>query len=74
MEEKKKLGWIFKTDGYEGIPYLECPYCGRRISGKKAIFASISLENCPECAKKLHFDNVKEEDWLYMDSYFGENQ
>ena len=72
-KEEKKLGWIFSTDGYEGIPYLKCPYCGRRISGKKAIFGSISLENCPECCKKPHFDDVKEEDWLYMDSYFGEN-
>lgn len=73
MEEKKKLGWIFSADGAEGIPVLKCPYCGRQISGKKAILASISLENCPECTKKLHFDDITEEDWLYMDSYFGEN-
>lgn len=73
MTNDKKLGWLFQTDGFEGIPYLQCPYCSRKISGKTAIFAPISLEYCPDCGKKLHFDNIKEEDWLYMSSYFGEN-
>ena len=71
---EKKLGWIVGTDGYEGIPYLRCPYCQRKFCGKKAIFASINFNKCPDCGKDLHFDNVTEEDWLYMDSYFGENE
>ena len=74
MVKEKKLGWIFRTDGFQGIPYLQCPYCNRRVSGKKAINADISLEKCPECGKNLHFDNVKEEDWLHMSSYFGREQ
>lgn len=71
---EKKLGWIFGTDGFEGIPYLQCPYCKRKVSGKTAVFASVALDKCLSCGKELHFDNIKEEDWLYVDSYFGENE
>ena len=73
MAEEKILGWKFHSDGAEGIPYLECPYCKRKVSGKEAIFMSTSLETCPTCGKKAHFDNIKEEDWLYIDSYYGDN-
>lgn len=71
--DKKPLGWIFGTDGFEGVPYFKCPYCGRKVSGIKAVFADIVLEFCPDCGKNLHFDNIKEEDWLYVDSFFGED-
>lgn len=74
MVEKNKLGWTFMTDGFEGIPYLKCPYCGRKVSGKTVIFAPISLENCPECGIDLHFDNVTEDNWLYISSYYGDDE
>lgn len=71
MEERKKLGWIFSTDGFEGIPYFQCPHCSRKVSGKEMLFAYEAHDHCPDCEKELHFDNVKEEDWLYIDSYYG---
>ncbi len=71
---KKKLGWIFKADGEEGIPYFQCPHCKRKVSGKEFLFASIPLINCPDCGKELHFDNIKEEDLVYLDSYYGEDR
>ena len=74
VEEEKKLGWRFMIDGIDGIPYFQCPNCGRKISGKTAIFMPYSLDYCPECAKKLHFDNIKEEDWLYIDAFFGDTK
>lgn len=70
----KKLGWIFETDALEGVPYFKCPYCGRKVGGKKVLFAYEAYETCPECNKELHFDNVKEEDWVYLDSYYGETE
>lgn len=72
--DRQKLGWMFKTDGVEGIPYIQCPYCGRKISGKKVIFADLPLESCPDCGKELHFDNMKEEDLLYISSYYGDEE
>ncbi len=67
-----KLGWMYMTDGFEGIPYFKCPYCGRKVSGKKMLFAYEAYEKCPDCDKDLHFDNVSEEDWLQISSYYGE--
>lgn len=72
MVKQKNLGWEFLTDGYEGIPYFKCPYCGRKISGKKALLGVLVMDNCPDCAKAVHFDNIKEEDWLYINDYYGE--
>ena len=72
MAERSK-GWIFETDGFEGIPYLLCPNCGRKVGGKKILFASRSYGQCPDCGKVLHFNNVKEDDWLYIDSYYGDD-
>lgn len=69
-----KLGWMFMNDGPEGIPYLKCPYCGRKVAGKKFLFAYEAYETCPDCGKELHFDNVSEEDWLHISSYYGEDQ
>lgn len=72
--DRKKLGWIFSVDGFEGVPYLKCPYCNRVLSGKTAMFAPEPFDTCPDCGKELHFDNVKEDDWLYISSYFGEDK
>lgn len=68
------LGWIFNVDALEGIPYFECPHCGRKVGGKKVLFAFEAYETCPDCGKELHFDNVKEEDWTYLDSYYGADE
>lgn len=73
MVERKKLGWTFSTDGYEGHPYLQCPYCKRKVSGKKAVLADIELDKCPDCGKELSFDNIKEENWLYIESFYGDD-
>ena len=67
-----KLGWKYMTDGFEGIPYFKCPYCGRKVSGKEVLFAYEAYEKCPDCDKDLHFNNVSEEDWLQISSYYGE--
>ena len=67
-----KLGWTFNTDSLNGIPYFECPYCRRKVSGKKVLFSFEAYGTCPDCGKELHFDNVKDEDWIYLDSFYGE--
>ena len=68
---EKKTGWIFCVDNLEGIPYIECPYCKRRIGGKTLIFASESTKKCPKCEKDLSLDNVTDENWDYLYSYYG---
>lgn len=67
-------GWIFEVDGIDGIPFLRCPHCSRKISGKKVVFASIDLDKCPDCGKELHFGNIKEENWQYIDSFYGDSE
>ncbi len=65
------FGWIFGTDSIDGIPYLQCPHCSRKVSGLDVIFASAEFTTCPSCEKPLHMNNLTEEDWLYMRQYFG---
>ena len=67
-------GWLVGTDGYDGIPYLQCPHCKRKVSGKKVVFGDIPLDKCPDCGKELHFDNISEEEWLHLTTFFGENK
>ena len=69
-----KLGWTFGTDNYEGIPYLQCPHCKRKVGGKKICFGDIELDKCPDCKKELHLDNIKEEEWLYIVTFYGEDE
>ena len=70
----QKLGWIFQVDSLVGAPFFECPYCGRKVDGRKVLFAYEAYDKCPDCDKDLHFDNVKEDDWTYLDSYYGDEQ
>ena len=72
MAKPNNLGWIFGTDKLGGIPYLECPYCNRKVSGFAVIFSDIDYTKCPECEKDLNFDNITEDNWNFMHSYFGE--
>lgn len=71
MVKAKNLGWIFHTDGLDGIPYIQCPYCSRKISGREVKFAPFEMTKCPDCGKDLHFDNVTEDDWDYIDLFYG---
>lgn len=67
------LGWIFKTDGNEGIPYIQCPYCSRRIGGETILFGTVDLSVCPDCGKAAHLDNLTEENYLQIRMfYWGE--
>lgn len=67
---EKKLGWIFRTDGEEGIPYFLCPHCSRKVSGKTYLFGTLDMSRCPTCEKELTMDNVTEEDQLYIRSFY----
>ena len=68
------LGWIFGVDALEGIPYFECPHCKRKVGGKKVLFAYEAYETCPSCGKELHVDNVSDDDWNSLDSFYGETE
>ena len=66
-----KLGWTFNVDPLDGIPYFACPHCGRKVGGKKILFAYEAYETCPSCGKELHFDNIDEGSWIYLDTFYG---
>ena len=71
MTQAKNLGWIFSIDGHEGIPHVKCPYCGRVVSGRKLLYASEEYKICPDCKKEVNFENMGEDDWLYINLYYG---
>ena len=74
MVEEKIRGWTFHVDSLDGVPYFQCPYCSRKVGGKKIVFATMDLTSCPDCGKELHFGNIRGENWSYIDSFYGDDE